>query len=119
MDHSIQQLLDDRILILDGAMGTMVQRFKLQEADFRGERFRDHSKDLKGMNDILVITKPEVIERAYYNSTRNAATQTTVTGGFGFFGGSRTVHPAAPQRATLSGLSLMACQIGGALGRGL
>ncbi len=65
MDHSIQQLLDNRILILDGAMGTMVQRFKLQEADFRGERFRDHSKDLKGMNDILVITKPEVIDNIH------------------------------------------------------
>ena len=65
MDHSIQQLLDDRILILDGAMGTMVQRFKLEEADFRGERFREHSKDLKGMNDILVITKPEVIDNIH------------------------------------------------------
>jgi 5-methyltetrahydrofolate--homocysteine methyltransferase len=57
----LPQLLDDRILILDGAMGTMVQRFKLQEADFRGERFRGHSKDLKGFNDILVLTRPEVI----------------------------------------------------------
>jgi len=61
MDHSIQQLLDDRILILDGAMGTMVQRFKLEEPDFRGERFRDHSHDLKGCNDLLVMTRPDVI----------------------------------------------------------
>ncbi|HLQ46967.1 MAG TPA: homocysteine S-methyltransferase family protein, partial [Planctomycetaceae bacterium] len=58
----LHELLDDRILILDGAMGTMVQRFKLQEADFRGARFRNHSKDLKGFNDILVLTKPEIIE---------------------------------------------------------
>lgn len=51
----------ERILILDGAMGTMVQALKLGEEDFRGERFRDHSHDLKGNNDILVLTKPEAI----------------------------------------------------------
>src|SRR4029079_1739417 len=49
------------ILILDGAMGTMVQRFTLTEADFRGERFRDHEKDLRGNNDILILTRPDVI----------------------------------------------------------
>ena len=67
----LASLLDDRILILDGAMGTMVQQFKLQEADFRGERFRGHSKDLQGFNDILVLTKPEVIEsihRQYFEA---------------------------------------------------
>ena len=67
----IANLLEDRILILDGAMGTMVQRFKLQEADFRGERFRGHTQDLKGFNDILVLTKPEVIEsihRQYFEA---------------------------------------------------
>ncbi|MFC0219165.1 methionine synthase [Pseudochelatococcus lubricantis] len=51
----------ERILILDGAMGTMVQGLKLTEADFRGERFRDHGQDLKGNNDILVLTKPDAI----------------------------------------------------------
>ena len=50
-----------RILILDGAMGTMVQRHKLTEADFRGERFADHPRDLKGNNDLLVLTRPDVI----------------------------------------------------------
>jgi 5-methyltetrahydrofolate--homocysteine methyltransferase len=58
---TLQNLLDDRILVLDGAMGTMVQRFKLEEPDFRGDRFRDHASDLKGLNDLLVLTKPEVI----------------------------------------------------------
>ncbi|MEW5904842.1 MAG: methionine synthase [Pseudomonadota bacterium] len=58
----IESLLQQRILILDGAMGTMVQRHKLTEADYRGERFRDWHRDLKGNNDLLVITKPEVIK---------------------------------------------------------
>ena len=60
--HQIEQLLQQRILILDGAMGTMVQRYKLTEADYRGERFKDWHRDLKGNNDLLVITKPEVIK---------------------------------------------------------
>jgi len=58
---ALPALLAQRIVILDGAMGTMIQRHKLGEADFRGERFKDHPKDLKGNNDLLPITKPEVI----------------------------------------------------------
>ncbi|MCE1242155.1 methionine synthase [Oryzomicrobium sp.] len=54
-------LMQQRILVLDGAMGTMIQRHSLGEADYRGERFRDHPKDLKGNNDLLLLTKPEVI----------------------------------------------------------
>jgi 5-methyltetrahydrofolate--homocysteine methyltransferase len=54
-------LLQQRILVLDGAMGTMVQRYKLDEAAFRGERFADHPSDLKGNNDLLVLTRPDVI----------------------------------------------------------
>ena len=54
-------LLQQRILILDGAMGTMIQRHKLQEADYRGSRFADHPFDLKGNNDLLLLSKPEVI----------------------------------------------------------
>ena len=54
-------ILAQRIVILDGAMGTMIQRYKLTEADYRGERFKEHHKDLKGNNDLLVLTKPEVI----------------------------------------------------------
>src|SRR6185503_5848036 len=58
---TLKKLLRERILILDGAMGTMVQRRKLSEADFRGERFKSHPKDLKGNNDVLVLTRPDVI----------------------------------------------------------
>jgi 5-methyltetrahydrofolate--homocysteine methyltransferase len=58
----LENLLRQRILVLDGAMGTMVQGFKLSEADFRSERFADHPQDLQGFNDLLCITKPEVVE---------------------------------------------------------
>jgi 5-methyltetrahydrofolate--homocysteine methyltransferase len=57
----IGQLLNERILVIDGAMGTMIQRHRLGESDFRGERFRDHGHDLKGNNDLLVLTQPEII----------------------------------------------------------
>ena len=58
---TIQQLLDERILILDGGMGTMIQGFKLTEADYRGEQFANFTGALKGNNDLLNITRPEVI----------------------------------------------------------
>ena len=57
----LEALLATRILVLDGAMGTMVQRHQLTEADFRGQRFIDHPKDLRGNNDVLVLTRPDVI----------------------------------------------------------
>jgi len=57
----LEALLAKRILVLDGAMGTMVQRHQLTEADFRGERFAGHPKDLRGNNDVLVLTRPDVI----------------------------------------------------------
>ena len=66
--EQLHELLAKRILILDGAMGTMIQRYQLTEADFRGERFRDHPRDLKGNNDLLILTRPDVvgeIHRAY------------------------------------------------------
>ncbi len=59
--NQLHDLLKKRILILDGAMGTMIQRRKLTEADFRGERFAKHDHDLAGDNDILVLTRPDVI----------------------------------------------------------
>src|SRR5688500_18249019 len=59
--ETLNRLLAQRILVLDGAMGTMVQRRKLSEADFRGERFRSHPKERKGNNDVLVLTRPDVI----------------------------------------------------------
>ena len=57
----LETALTDRILLLDGAMGTMIQNAGLSEADYRGERFGDHSDDLKGNNDLLVLTRPELI----------------------------------------------------------
>jgi 5-methyltetrahydrofolate--homocysteine methyltransferase len=59
--EQLQQQLKERILVLDGGMGTMIQNQRLSEQDFRGERFADWPCDLKGNNDLLVITKPEVI----------------------------------------------------------
>jgi 5-methyltetrahydrofolate--homocysteine methyltransferase len=57
----LDALLSKRILVLDGAMGTMIQRHTLTEADFRGERFKDHPRDLRGDNDLLVLTRPDVV----------------------------------------------------------
>ena len=62
----LDAILHDRILVLDGAMGTMVQRHSLGEADFRGERFAAHPRDLKGDNDLLVLTRPDVISGIHH-----------------------------------------------------
>ncbi|WP_304204668.1 methionine synthase [Phocaeicola plebeius] len=59
---TIQQLIRERVLVLDGAMGTMIQQYNLSEADFRGERFKDIPGQLKGNNDLLCLTRPEIIE---------------------------------------------------------
>ncbi|OAL85057.1 methionine synthase [Acinetobacter sp. SFD] len=59
---TLKELLAKRILIIDGAMGTMIQRHKLEEADYRGERFADWAHDLKGNNDLLVLTQPQIIQ---------------------------------------------------------
>ena len=61
----LEALLQERILIIDGAMGTMLQRHKLQEADFRGERFARHHKDLKGNSDVLALTRPDVLSQVH------------------------------------------------------
>src|SRR5262249_36628006 len=59
--RQLDHLLARRILVLDGAMGTMVQRYQLSEAEFRGDRFASHPKDLRGNNDVLVLTRPAVV----------------------------------------------------------
>lgn len=59
---TLKSLLAQRILIIDGAMGTMIQRHKLEEEDYRGERFADWASDLKGNNDLLVLTQPQIIQ---------------------------------------------------------
>ena len=63
---TLDGILRDRILVLDGAMGTMVQRHGLTEADFRGQRFAAHPRDLKGDNDLLVLTRPDVISGIHH-----------------------------------------------------
>ncbi len=62
MSKTIENILVERILVLDGAMGTMIQRYGLTEADFRGEAFKNHPCDLKGNNDLLSITRPDIIK---------------------------------------------------------
>ncbi|MEO6289853.1 MAG: homocysteine S-methyltransferase family protein [Ginsengibacter sp.] len=62
MERTIQECLNERILIIDGAMGTMIQRYKLEEKDYRGEKFKDWHTDVKGNNDLLSITQPQIIE---------------------------------------------------------
>lgn len=61
----IRQLLQQRILIIDGAMGTMIQRYNLQEEDYRGERFKDWPSDIKGNNDLLCLTQPDIIREIH------------------------------------------------------
>ncbi|NDE34239.1 MAG: hypothetical protein EB012_05250, partial [Gammaproteobacteria bacterium] len=58
---TIQSLLKERILFLDGAMGTMIQTYQLEEKDYRGSRFADWPSDLKGNNDLLALTQPDII----------------------------------------------------------
>ena len=62
---ALKEAAKKRILVLDGAMGTMIQRYKLDEAAYRGERFKDHSHDLKGNNDLLVLTQPQIIREIH------------------------------------------------------
>ncbi|WP_262919142.1 homocysteine S-methyltransferase family protein [Niabella hibiscisoli] len=59
---TIRNLLNEKILVLDGAMGTMIQRYKLTEEDYRGDRFKDWHTDVKGNNDLLSITCPDIIK---------------------------------------------------------
>jgi 5-methyltetrahydrofolate--homocysteine methyltransferase len=62
---ALEKIFSERILVIDGAMGTMIQTRQLSEADFRGERFRDHARDLRGDNEILVLTRPDVIREIH------------------------------------------------------
>ena len=77
---SISELLKSRILVLDGAMGTMIQRYKFSEEDYRGERFKDYSQPLQGNNDLLSITQPEAIldiHRKYFEAGADIAETNT------------------------------------------
>ncbi|MDH7605108.1 MAG: methionine synthase [Melioribacter sp.] len=63
--RQLTKILNERIMVLDGAMGTMIQRYKLSENDFKGDKFKNHPVDLKGNNDILVLTQPEIIKEIH------------------------------------------------------
>src|SRR5262249_50676366 len=63
--RELTRLLDERIVLLDGAMGTMIQSYQLDEAAFRGERFKEWSRDLKGLNDLLNLTRPDIVEQIH------------------------------------------------------
>jgi 5-methyltetrahydrofolate--homocysteine methyltransferase len=79
---ALAALLPQRIVVIDGAMGTMIQRYKLTEADYRGERFKDHAKDLKGNNELLQFTRPDVI-RAIHEQYLAAGADIIETNTFG------------------------------------
>jgi len=70
---TLQASAADRILVIDGAMGTMIQRRKLSEADYRGERFADWPRDLKGNNDLLNLTRPDIIREIHEEYLRAGA----------------------------------------------
>jgi 5-methyltetrahydrofolate--homocysteine methyltransferase len=79
----VKSLLKERILVLDGAMGTMIQKHTLDEDDFRGERFKNHSKPLKGNNDLLSITRPDIIKdihKKYFEAGADIAETNTFSG---------------------------------------
>jgi 5-methyltetrahydrofolate--homocysteine methyltransferase len=79
----IEDILKERILVIDGAMGTMIQRHPLTEEDFRGERFKDHRYPLKGNNDLLSITRPDIIKeihRQYFQAGADIVETNTFSG---------------------------------------
>jgi len=81
--EAFEKILTERILVIDGAMGTMIQRHNLTEEDFRGERFKNHPHDLKGNNDLLSITQPEIIKgihRAYFEAGADIVETNTFNG---------------------------------------
>ena len=83
MSNLLYQIAQERILILDGAMGTMIQRYKLEEEDYRGERWKNHTYPLKGNNDLLSITRPEIIKeihRQYFEAGADIIETNTFSG---------------------------------------
>lgn len=83
MARSIEGILKERVLVLDGAMGTMIQRHPLVEEDFRGERFKDHTHPLKGNNDLLSLTRPDIIRdihRQYFEAGADIVETNTFSG---------------------------------------
>jgi 5-methyltetrahydrofolate--homocysteine methyltransferase len=83
LKKDIRELLLDRILVLDGAMGSLIQQYNLTDADYRGERFKDFPHELKGNNDLLSITRPDVIKEIhakYFEAGADIAETNTFSG---------------------------------------
>ncbi|PLX14311.1 MAG: methionine synthase, partial [Marinilabiliales bacterium] len=78
---NITDILYEKVLVLDGAMGTMIQQYRLKEADYKGDRFRDFTKDLKGNNDLLSLTQPQII-REIHEEYLNAGADIVETNSF-------------------------------------
>lgn len=129
--EALHQLLQERILIIDGAMGTMIQRYQMDENDFRGNRFQDWQRDLKGNNDLLNITRPEVIEeihRQYLEAgadiieTNTFNSQSISLADYGMESLGYELNVAGAQRARAAVDTVMAaqpgrtCWVAGALG---
>src|SRR4030081_484756 len=80
--EQLEELLTRRLLIIDGAMGTMTQRYKLGDREYRGDRFADHPRDLKNDSDVLSLTQPEIVKdihRAYLDAGADIISTNTFT----------------------------------------
>ncbi len=93
--RNISQLLKERVLLLDGAMGTMIQQYNLQEEDYRGEKFKSHPCELKGNNDLLSITRPDVI-KAIHEAYLDAGSDIIETNTFNATSISQSDYQAEP-----------------------
>lgn len=77
LEQELRQILQQRMMILDGGMGTMIQQHKLEESSFRGDEFKDHPKPLMGNNDLLSLTRPDIVYKIH-KVTRPGGTTTDV-----------------------------------------
>ena len=99
MKQNIEDIIQQKILILDGAMGTMIQKHKLQESDYRGDKFKDHPMLQKGNTDLLSLTKPEIsknIHREYLDAGADIITISGYEGGTGASPSSSIKHAGLP-----------------------
>jgi len=120
-DAALRELFARRIALLDGAMGTMIQRHPLTEEDFRGDRFKDHGHDLKGNNDLLSITRPDIIKgihRAYFDAgsdiveTNTFSTTTVSQADYALEGAVREINLAGAKVAREAAEEFMAANPG-------
>ena len=124
----LKEACQSRLLFIDGAMGTMIQRHQLTEADYRGERFKDHPHDLRGNSDLLVLTRPDVIQGIHelyleagadivetntFTSTAIAQADVVVTPSVPTKGGKREGIPVVLMEAMSSGVPVVASGISG------